>query len=99
MQSVAAKLGEAEKMRTMFAAQMKQFEDHSGKATPEERRNMDDALGGFKVQLQAAEASATTLRGEQDALLNAMASEQSRWTDFNSRLDELERSLPALSRR
>jgi len=91
---VSAKLGEAERMRTMFAAQMKQFEQHSDKTTAEERRNIDDAIGGLKPQLQAAEASATTLRGEQDALLNAMASEQSRWTDFNGRLDELERSLP-----
>ena len=96
---VAARLGEAEKMRTMFAVQMKQFEEHSGKAAPEERRGLDDALGALKPQLQAAEASATTLRGEQEALLNAMASEQSRWTDFNSRLDELERALPGLTRR
>jgi hypothetical protein len=33
---------------------------------------------------------------EQEAeLMNALAAEQARWSDFNVRLDNLERSLPA----
>jgi hypothetical protein len=91
---VAVKLGEAEKMRTMFAAQLKTFENPGSQIPAEERRHMEDALGGLKAQLQAVQANEATLRAEQDTLLNAMATEQSRWNDFNSRLDELERALP-----
>jgi hypothetical protein len=36
-------------------------------------------------------------RGEQD-LRKALATEQGAWMDFNARLDELERSLPASRR-
>jgi len=91
---VTAKLGEAEKMRTMFAAQLKTFENPGSQVPAEERRHMEEALGGLKAQFQAVQANEATLRAEQDSLLNAMSTEQSRWNDFNSRLDELERALP-----
>ena len=34
------------------------------------------------------------LRGQESELAGMVANEQNRWTDFNSRLDEIERSLP-----
>jgi chromosome segregation ATPase len=92
---VAAKLGEAEKERTTLAAQVKMFENPGGQVSAEQRRDVENMLGGLKAQLQAAQAGTTTLRAEQDSLLNAISTEQSRWSDFNNRLDELERSLAA----
>jgi hypothetical protein len=95
---VAAKLGEAEKMRTMLLGQMKMFENPGAQISPEQRRDVEAMVGPMKAQLQAAQASEATLRAEHDSLLNALSTEQSRWSDFNSRLDELERSLPARTR-
>ena len=96
---VAAKLGEAEKARTMLAGQMKMFETPGQQATAEQRRDMELAFGPLKAQLQAAQAGEATLRAEHDNLLNALSTEQSRWSDFNNRLDELERALPKTSGR
>jgi chromosome segregation ATPase len=92
---VAAKLAEAEKVRTMFTAQLKMFENPGAQTSPEQRREVETMFGPLKAQLQAAQASEVTMRAELDSLLNGLATEQSRWSDFNSRLDELERSLPA----
>jgi chromosome segregation ATPase len=91
---VAQKLADAERERTMLAVPLKQFENPGAQVPAEERRHMDDALGGLKAQIEAVRANQATLRTEHDTLLNAMSTEQSRWNDFNSRLDDLERSLP-----
>ena len=91
---IADKLADAERQRTMFAAQLKQFETPGAQVPADERRHLDDALGGLKAQFEAVRASEATLRTEHDTLLTAMSTEQSRWNDFNSRLDDLERSLP-----
>jgi chromosome segregation ATPase len=96
---VAAKLGEAERMRTMFTTQMKQLENPGNAVTPEQRRDMQDGLSGIKPLLDAAQSSETTLRAEHETLLNAISTEQGRWSDFNGRLDELERSLPKAATR
>jgi hypothetical protein len=93
---VAAKLGEAEKAQAMLESQIKQFEGPGPQVPAEQRRDMEGMVGMFKGQLQAAQATQATLRGEHDSLLNALSTEQSRWSDFNSRLDELERALPAM---
>ena len=92
---VAAKLGEAEKAHTMLAAQVKQFESPGAQVPAEQRRDMEGMVGMLRGQLQAAQTTQATLKAEHDSLLNALSTEQSRWSDFNSRLDELERSLPA----
>lgn len=91
---VSAKLGEAQRVRTMFEAQMKQFAEPSARTTPEQRRDVEDALGGLKVQIEAIQAGENALRAEESTLLNAIATEQARWSDFNSRLDQLEQALP-----
>jgi chromosome segregation ATPase len=93
---VSAKLGEVEKMRVMFAGQVKQLQTQSTQSgDAKEREAAQFVIEGMKNQLQAAQASEAALRAEQDALLNSMSAEQSRWSDFNGRLDELERALPA----
>ena len=92
---VVAKLGAAEKERTTLAAQVKQFENPGSQVPAEQRRDMEGMLVMLRGQLQAAQTTEATLRADQDSLLNALSNEQSRWSDFNSRLDELERALPA----
>ena len=93
---IVAKLAEAEKTRTMFAGQMKALQTQATQsADSKEREASSFVIEGMKNQLQAADASEAALRREQESVLNALSTEQSRWSDFNSRLDELERSLPA----
>ena len=97
---VVAKRLEAEKMRGMFAEQLKQLQVQSTQSNDaKEREHAQFVLGGMKNQLQAAQANEAALRAEEDALLGSMSTEQSRWNDFNNRLDELERALPKTSGR
>ena len=92
---VTAKRLDIEKTRAMFAGQVKQLEEHDSRSSdPKEREAAAHVVDGVKVQLQAVLATEATLRAEEGALLNSISTEQSRWSDFNSRLDELERSLP-----
>jgi hypothetical protein len=91
---VASKLRETEAARAMFAGQLKGLESPGSQATAEQRRDAEAALGPMKTQLEAMQAAEATLRAEHDNVLNALSTEQSRWSDFNSRLDDLERALP-----
>ena len=91
---VSGKLGEAVRARTMLEGQMKNFAEPSARTTPEQRRDMENMLGGLKAQVDAMQAGENALRAEESTLLNAIATEQARWSDFNGRLDQLEQSLP-----
>jgi hypothetical protein len=51
-------------------------------------------VGEQKITLPARLQKEQQLRAQESELLTDLATEQSRWTDFNNRLDELERSLP-----
>ena len=46
-----------------------------------------------RSQLDALERRRGELSGEEGLLAQQIAAEQSRWTDFNTRLEELERTL------
>lgn len=97
---VGAKLRDVENARSMFTSQMQQLGGSASRnISAEERQRNDEILGGFKIQLETIQASEAKLKAEESTLLNAIATEQSRWNDFNNRLDELERSLPKASGR
>jgi chromosome segregation ATPase len=95
---ISAKLRDAETMRAMFGGQLKQLTEPSAQMTPQQRKDAENALGPMKAQLEAMQASENSLKTEENNLLNAIATEQTRWTDFNSRLDQLEQSLPRTGR-
>jgi hypothetical protein len=59
----------------------------------------DDQVRALTLQLEQGQNREQELRAQESALVNATMAEQSRWTDFNDRLDALERSLPAGSSR
>lgn len=59
----------------------------------EQKRDCEANAGAMRKQLEAFDAREQELRTQENDLANALAAEQARWTDFNSRLDELERSL------
>jgi hypothetical protein len=93
---VTTKRLDNEKARAALAGQLQQMQNMIGQSgDPKEREVAPFLLDGLKTQLQSTQANEATLRGEEDTLLNSISAEQARWNDFNSRLDELERSLPS----
>jgi len=59
----------------------------------EQRRDCEANAGVVKRQLAEQESREQQLRAQENDLINALSAEQARWSDFNSRLDELERAL------
>jgi chromosome segregation ATPase len=57
------------------------------------RRECDNMIRAVKHEMATQEAAEQRLRAQETDLANALSTEQSRWSDFNSRLDELEQSL------
>jgi hypothetical protein len=58
-------------------------------------RDKERMLDMFKSQLEEYGSREQQLRQHESSLMAMLAEEQARWTDFSSRLDELERALPA----
>lgn len=50
-------------------------------------------LKEFRTQMALLDGEERQLRNQELQLFNAVADEQARWSDFNARLDELERAL------
>jgi chromosome segregation ATPase len=65
----------------------------------EQQRDMEIEIASFKGRLAEQEQRELRLQTQFDQLSRTIFSEQSRWTEFNQRLDDLERSLPATAPR
>ena len=61
---------------------------------PAEDRS-DDQIRALRVQVEQAQAREDELRARETTLIAALTAEQARWSEFNERLDALERSLSA----
>jgi chromosome segregation ATPase len=64
-----------------------------GRLPPEEQRAIEGMLEIQKQQIAFAEKRRQDLLGEEALLAQQIGADQSRWSDVNSQLDELERSL------
>ena len=74
---------------------LQHFENASRDAPIEEqRRDAEAALPRMKREAALAGAEVQRLQSDEGMLLQDINSEQNLWTDFNQRLEELERSLP-----
>ena len=60
---------------------------------PEDRS--DDQSRALRLQIEQLQARIDDLRSQETTLSAAVASGQARWTEFNERLDALERSISA----
>jgi hypothetical protein len=83
---LSSRVAGVQQQRIALEGAVKMFGDAGGK---------NDIADGVKSQLALQEASERQLRDEENQVLNSIASEQARWTDLSSRLEELERSLSA----
>jgi chromosome segregation ATPase len=63
-----------------------------------ERSQVDFEVSFLKTRIAEQEEEEQRLQAQAYDVANVIAAEQGRWLDFNSRLDELERSLPASTR-
>jgi hypothetical protein len=71
----------------------------SAAVPPEERKAADFEITALKSRIAEQQQEEQRLQNQLVELSSAISAEQGRWIDFNSRLDELERSLPAPTRR
>jgi chromosome segregation ATPase len=93
--NLTPRLIEATRLRAESEAQLKRFENIEAKHLPAEttREDADAILENFKGAYTRFRDVERDLRAQDDQLGAQIANEQNRWLDFNSRLDELERSL------
>ena len=90
---VTKQLLEAQTVATMFAPQFEQLEKGCKTAPPEERDACESQLATMSVTLTSQRAREQQLRQQEQELTLAIGTEQNRWSDFSTRLDELERAL------
>jgi hypothetical protein len=84
---------EAESSGVIAESQRMEAAVRDGKASPEEREQLERASGVMKSQIEAVERRRQELSND-DAFLNQQLTlEQGRWNEINERLDQLERSL------
>jgi hypothetical protein len=94
LSDVQSQLGIAIKERVEAESQMRIFLPEVAADIPNEvRKEMAGMEKVFKATLAQRVAREQELRGREAELTGFISNEQGRWTDFNSRLDELERSL------
>jgi hypothetical protein len=78
---------------TGIASQVRTMESCDGSQDPKSRRECELMVANFKRQLSGHLTMEEQLRTRESELVNTVATEQALWSDFNARLDELERVL------
>jgi uncharacterized coiled-coil protein SlyX len=91
--TVREELGKLDAQIAQFSGMVKQFEQTESRMPPEEQRAMEGMLEMQKQQIAIAEKRRQDLLGEEALLAQQITADQGRWSDVNSQLDELERSL------
>jgi chromosome segregation ATPase len=90
---VQGRLASAQQGQTTMRERLAATEEGQARLPPEDRS--DDQVRALTLQLEQGQSREQELRAQESALLSATSAEQSRWADFNGRLDALERSLSA----
>jgi hypothetical protein len=73
---------------------LRQLEDAASRATGQGRPAIQQAILDSVTQIEQQQRQELQLQARETELLKAVNDAQGRWTDFNDRLDALERSLP-----
>jgi hypothetical protein len=76
-----------------IASQVKTMESCDASPDPKSRNECELMVANFKRQLSGQQKMEQQLRARESDLLNTVATEQALWSDFNARLDDLERAL------
>ena len=80
---------------TQMTARIKQLEESSrdGSMPADARKGMEQEAQSLKAPMNQMRQRAQELSAQESTLSGQLASEQSRWIDVNSRLDEIEREI------
>ena len=62
-------------------------------ASDPERQHMDRELKTARTRAASAHAEANQLRAEEQELIGALSTEQARWSEYNQRLESIERDV------
>ena len=92
MADVAKEVSNVSQARVAIESQIKQIEDGEI-VDPQEREQAAKVVEQIRPQLAQHRKREQELRQQEASLSAMMAEEQNRWSDFSSRLDELERVL------
>ncbi len=86
-----------EEGRGSMLAEVQRLEDtlRGGVSSDPEQRAAAQMLEQMQMQVDQVQRQEQQLRAQESELNAQLASEQGRWMDFNTRLDEIERSLTA----
>ena len=100
LREVRQLVGIKESGQIPMKGQLKGLEDsiRSANVSVEQQREMETQSQMTKAQIAQMQKEAQELRVQETELSNQLTTEQGRWLDFNSRLDEMERLLPASPR-
>jgi hypothetical protein len=90
---IQLRLAAQERERTEATATGVEDGIRSGNLTTERARQLEKELADVKDRLYREQRTENELRNREAELVNTLAIEQGRWSDFNSRLDDLERAL------
>ena len=93
LDSVRAELRDVERESTALAPQVAAMQESAQAEDPHERRAAEQAAAMLNSQVETLERRRQELSGEEGLLAQQIAAEQGRWTDFNNRLEQLERTL------
>ena len=74
-------------------SEIKMLTDAVDRATPDERRAIEDRLEQLKQSIKDMQQRERDFQSEYDGLTQALSTDEARWVDFNQRLEDLERSL------
>ena len=88
-------LSDNDKARGSLKTQVDLIDDSLGKSSSTEREEGEHALAPLKSILLQIEKRDQELRTKETYLTNLIADEQTRWTSFNSMLDQLAATLGA----
>ena len=102
--AIAKQLTDAQTQRTavengnaQMQARVKQLDemDRSSSISPEDRKQFAAEAEAMKMPLNEMRRRMVQLTEQESFLSGQLSSEQSRWTDFNDRLDQIEREIAA----
>jgi chromosome segregation ATPase len=62
-------------------------------SSADERGNVEAVLREMRASLKLAQDQAAQLRAEEQAVLSALTQEQTRWSDYNARLEAIEQDF------
>jgi chromosome segregation ATPase len=89
-----AQLDGIARANAMTQTHLKQQEEQMPRVSAEARAHFEAEIKQMKPVFEQQQKHEQALRAQVNELASMLAAEQNRWSDFNDRIDALERSLP-----